>query len=369
MNVFIFGYFGWNNVGDDAIGCGLIKGINDLKQDAKFYVPSKREYFFENLEDLDIKRLKFSFLDILKGILRSEHVIIAGGTHFYDEGDDEFHRLKIFILFGLMISLARFLRKKVSLIGHGIGPLSKGWSITLSRYIFNRCSNIYVRDRLSKTVLNNLGYKHKSNLAFDAAVLLFGYEDFLVSHNKSNRQNLGISLLPFFEIYQDDEEKDKLNVENLGIVLNSILNDNDNIDINLFSFRGGNLHSDTPILKELYKKLPSNRVNIIEYEGDLASFVQKISKCDFFICTRYHSAIFAYMLDIPSLIISYMEKCEGFSRYVSFPERVTISLKELSKPDILFKLKALIEEPNKYRAKLERRKAMFKAKKMLKGVL
>jgi len=369
MNVFVFGYFGWKNAGDDAIGAGLIKGINELKQNVKFYVPSKSEYFFENFKGPKIEELDFSEIDILKGVLLSDKIMIAGGTHFHDEGNAGFHRLKIFILFSLLITFSRILKKRVYLIGHGIGPLNSGWSRTLSRYIFSLSSDISVRDKTSKDVVDSLGKNFSSNLAFDSAVLLSNDDYFQSAITKTDKNILGISLLPFFEIYMDDAKKDKKIVENIASTLNSILSEFDDIEINLFSFRGGNLHSDTPILEKLNKKLSSERVNIVEYKGNIKSFLKMMSKCDYFLCMRYHSAIFSYMLDIPSLIILYMEKCESLREYVSFPERVSISLRELTETDIYPKFKKLIEEPNSHRAKLDQKKMGLRSQNMVREVL
>jgi len=350
--VLIMGYFGWYNAGDDSIGYVILKELYKRYPNYKFTVSVKDPYFISKngLDGVDV--VDFSLVSLLKAIRRSDEFIITGGTHFQDEDQFRFRRLKINLFFLFLVIYSKILGKSPILLGHGIGPISSTLTRLMVKIILKYSKSIIVRDHESSLIVEDLGYSKKCNETFDLATgLLNG--SFETDNKNKKFKTLGISLISAYEIYYGDAEKDNLLAKEIANSIFKLLQDNKIVEVKLFAFRSGNLHSDEKLLNVLSDSLTMsfNRVINISYEGDVLKFLSEISQCDGFIGMRYHSLIFSYILEKPFISINYMEKCKNLTKQINLSNDAILELDEVKSASISKKLEAMVSYPNKYKAK------------------
>jgi polysaccharide pyruvyl transferase WcaK-like protein len=354
---FIFGYFGWSNAGDDAIGYSVLNELFQRYPNANFVITCQDHYFIDFLNKkiryLKIFPVKFDIFTLLKEIVQNQHFIITGGTHFHDQDNIQFRRLKIMIGFIFLTCFAKIFKKSPILLGHGIGPISHIWSKIMLKMILFNCKQIFVRDNDSYELLKQIGFEEKSILGFDCGAILANK---ISSHqqNQTKYKILGISLLPVYSIYTKDPEKDLLSELYYSRCFNSILTKNHSIRLRLFAFRSGNYHSDIEHLMRIMQRidLNSQKIDIVVYDGDIFKILNKINECDYFIGMRYHASLFAYLMGKPLIICDYMGKCKSLAMDIGVFPSATVSLCEIEKEKFCEKILALLKNPTDFYAKI-----------------
>lgn len=368
---FIFGYFGWFNVGDDAIGLSLIKELKDRYPDATLTITSNDGYFVENFcgtcikEDLEI--IGFELSSILWEITKSDYFIITGGTHFHDEDGLNYGRLKILLSFVMLTSYARLFGKSPFLLGHGVGSLSSLWSRCLVKVILNNCKKVFVRDASSFELVSSLGFYKKCLQGFDCTATMINPKlKINVDLQQKNQKIIGISILPAFTIYSNNAEKDMKIAKSLACCLNKILQNNNSLRVHLFAFRTGTKHSDIPLLNALIgdMKAPLGDIKLIQYDGNVEKFLNLMDECDYYIGMRYHASLFAYLFHKPQIILDYMSKCNSLGQDIAIEETAIVPILNILKPEFCSIVQSLLRDPGHFVAMLPLHSAKMRAGKM-----
>jgi len=353
---FIFGYFGWFNVGDDAIGLSVVKELKCRYPDAIFTVTCNDPYFLENIHDSsisgDFKTIGFEPSKIMREIIKSDYFIITGGTHFHDEDGLNFGRFKVLFYFVMLTCFAKLSRRSPLLLGHGIGPLSSSWSKALVKVILYNSKIILVRDKDSFELVTSLGFGEKCVQGFDCTATLIEASPVLsgVTHPQSEQRIIGVSLLPIYSIYSNDVEKDASIVKSFARCLESVLLQDNSICLRLFAFRTGTRHSDVPILEALIKeiKVRPDAIELVQYTGNVSKFLTLLEECDFCIGMRYHASVFAYLLHKPQIILDYMGKCKSLGRDIAINEAAIVPITDILTSGFCDKIQAFLSNPDQY---------------------
>jgi polysaccharide pyruvyl transferase WcaK-like protein len=361
--IFIFGYYGWKNTGEDAMIYGLLRELHILYPTATFAILSQTAITVPQETKNLIKFVRPAPQTIFQEIMHSSIFIMGGGTHISDYGD-RIVRLKIMSAIFIMLIWAKLFCKRIYLISIGVGPLSTTWGRFLSKQIYRLANFISVRDKLSYDILEGMGLKNKVTLSFDLAALLQPLstdDNSLVK--RRNRNILGISILPFFEMYHSDKEKDLLFVHEIAKGLNQWLKRDSQSMIYLFVFKDKLKYNDVLFTEMLQKQLESSeRVKLIPYNPDPVLILSQVAQCDAFIGMRYHSCVFAYLTNIPLLIINYFQKCQALAEDAGLAKHAVVSLEEILNGEFEKYLKNLQENPDDFVATLPVDIAKQKAK-------
>lgn len=357
---FIFGYFGWYNAGDDAIGIAILKELSKKYPNAEFTITAHDNYFVKKNDLNTVNTIEFKLISILRAIKNSDLFIISGGTHFQDQDEFKFRRLKLNLLFALIVIYAKFFKKEPILLGHGVGPFFSRWSLFFVKLILNYSRLIIVRDEDSFNIVNSLGFGFKCFKGFDMAAGLFK-PDYYVKEN--NCRILGISLLPFYSIYSKHPNYDKILINELSECIKKLLIEDEELQIKLFAFRTGKMHSDNQILDEISKKLDSStRIIKVTYMGILSEFITELCECNAIIGMRYHSLLFSYFLKKPIIAIEYMGKCKSLAKEIKLPNEAIVTLSDVKMPLIYEKARKMLSNPNNFKGKLPIENAIKGAK-------
>lgn len=158
MNVLISGYYGFGNLGDEAVLSGLVAGLR--AHGHNITVLSNNP---EKTKALHGVQAVTRYKGLLPALVQSDAVISGGGGLLQDKTSARSLRYYLGIL-----RLAKALGKRVVVYGQGVGPLSPAGERTVRRTLTG--VPVAVRDRASQRRLAALGVS--AELVADAALLL-----------------------------------------------------------------------------------------------------------------------------------------------------------------------------------------------------
>lgn len=179
MKIFLIGWFGAGNVGDEAILLSEILSLREEFSGARFYVLSfcaertrKLTAGIPEIEKIVGMGSRFGFLrsdfsGLLSAFRTTDLVVIGGGGIF----QDIYNHFPI-PFFTVMALTAGLFRKKFVLHAVGIGPVRTILGKNLCRITANRAHAVSVRDRESKELLEGLGVKRRIHVSADPVFLL-----------------------------------------------------------------------------------------------------------------------------------------------------------------------------------------------------
>ncbi|MDD4028673.1 MAG: polysaccharide pyruvyl transferase CsaB [Caldisericia bacterium] len=154
--IVLSGYYGFGNIGDEAILRTLMRDLSLLKKKGyplDISVLSANPYSTSTLTDaFAIER--FSFFSVLEEIFRCDALISGGGGLIQD-----ITSFKSPLYYLGIIQIARFFRKPVFIYANGIGPLHHAVNRFLCKIVFNQCTAITLRDEASRQLVDQIGVR------------------------------------------------------------------------------------------------------------------------------------------------------------------------------------------------------------------
>lgn len=164
--IVVSGYYGFNNAGDEAMLYAILKGLHQIYTDPDITVISghpentKRVFNVHTVPRFDMK-------GIIRALRQSDLLISGGGSLLQDVTS-----WKSLMYYLTIIMIGVILRKHVFLFSQGIGPVRHRWVRWVLRFVLNRVDAITVRDSESKGFLERLGVHNKINCTADAVLTL-----------------------------------------------------------------------------------------------------------------------------------------------------------------------------------------------------
>lgn len=351
--IFVLGYFGFGNVGDDSIGTATVQHLQQITEGADLSIVSGNEEFDPGA---GVRLIDFSLLAIITEIWHTDHLILTGGSHFHDE-QSAFASLKVHIFYLILVLFAKTSSVSVHALGHGVGPFSRRFSRIIALLVLRLADTVTVRDPESLEIIQSLGIE--ATLTFDHAALLETKEA------NSSVNQLGVSVTPAFRKYYDEPERDEQLISNLASVLDDALEKGKWDEITVFAFHNGEINGDVSISKRLRRCMSHTNVNIDIYDDDPVMFLRAISAMDGFLGMKYHSLVFSYIANIPVVSISYHPKCEWFQSYTGVSERCTIRMTEATESELSKNIMRISERNSKCQGMFPRKKAKELAAKSI----
>jgi len=140
MKILISGYYGFGNVGDEAVLQGAIDGLQDIAPGSHISVlsldPDKTKHNF-HVDAIP----RNDFFTVLRAISHSDVFISGGGTLFQDSTSI---RSVLYYLF--LMQMALWMRKKVVVFAQGFGPIRSSITHYLLQTVLRRVHLILLRD-------------------------------------------------------------------------------------------------------------------------------------------------------------------------------------------------------------------------------
>lgn len=314
--VVISGYYGFNNIGDEAILKGMIDGIKNLAEDVQIVVLSQHPEFTSKKHNVkSIKRM--DIISIIKELKSCDLLVSGGGSLFQDVTS------KRSILYYLgIIYLAKLLGKKVMVYSQGIGPVNIDYNRYFLKKIFNRLDFINVRDEKSKKELMNMGVTKDILVTVDT---VFGIKRPDITVGKKvleelgidpNKKLVGISIRPW---------------ENTKDIINEIKKTCEIIAANYdyeVLFIPCHFYSDLKIMKEVLKHIDDDlkkKIHILDKYLYVNEYLSLFGNLEFLIGMRLHALIFSVLMGVPVIGLSYDPKIDNFMSMIGKNEVLNVS--------------------------------------------
>ncbi len=173
--ILIAGYYGFGNVGDEAILSAILDNLNQRQKNLEFIVISanpietKSKHHVQSIHWKDIDAL----LNVAKG---SDLIILGGGGLFQDYWGVSPKTALTSSQWGLpfcsgIAMLAVLYQKPFMIYSVGVGPLLSEQGKELTRWTFNLAHVSSVRDQESKDLLISLGVQEEKIIVAPDPVL------------------------------------------------------------------------------------------------------------------------------------------------------------------------------------------------------
>lgn len=150
-NILISGYYGFNNIGDESVLRTVIDNLREKLPGVEIAVLSQDPAGTEATYGVKAAR-RMNLGDILRSVWRCDLLLSGGGSLLQDATSSRSILYYLFIL-----RLAQLLRKQTFIYSQGIGPISDARNRRLTAFVLKRTDGIVVRDAKSRDLLLELG--------------------------------------------------------------------------------------------------------------------------------------------------------------------------------------------------------------------
>lgn len=294
-NILLAGYYGFGNLGDEAILEMVLKQLLEITARENITVLSGNKDETSNKYNINTID-RYNVLSIIKRLKTSNALVFGGGSLLQDVTSK---RSIYYYLF--LIKLAKLMGNKVVMLSQGIGPILNEKSRKITSNTLNKVDFISVRDKQSKEFLEDIGVdKNKISLSADPVI------NFRSDEKQENK----------------NEDKKKVcfslrNWKNANVSgkISSVaekLTEN-NIECHFIPFY---YNEDLELVNEIEKNI-----------GEVATYYKErlstneaydiIKNMNLLVGVRLHSLIFAASADVPFVAVSYDHKVDHFVESVN----------------------------------------------------
>ena len=308
----ISGYYGFSNIGDDALLMSIIKDLKEFKPDIKLIILSKIPA--GTTKDFNVKSIsRVNLLRIYRTMKKSKAFIYGGGNLLQDNTST---RSLLFYLSSIW--LAKKLNLKIMFYANGIGPLKKSLGRTLTKKVMNRVDVITLREKLSFAELKEMDIvRPRIQLTADAALTVAegcpaeGIDIPGLAGLPAGRPLLGISLRKY-------PGHEKFEHERYEAVIARIADYMADTYGAFPVFIPMQYPDDLPVLRNAAAKMHSKNF-IVNEKLDVFQTYRLISKMHMVLGMRLHALVFSAVAAVPMVGLVYDPKICGFLNYINQP--------------------------------------------------
>lgn len=264
MKIFVFGYYGYKNTGDDAMKLAVVSELKNRGHEVVSYYKGD------------------SLRKTLSNFLKAEIVAIGGGTHLRNWGKGWWFCSGRVLFLGIV---SRLLGKRFNMINVGSGGKRL--------------------DFLASVISSKVTQRDTETM--DSAVLL----DF---KPLPKEKILGINLQSMSSIYYDDYELDEKMLISVCKSVNEWKRSHPDWKVRFVSFNGNDYYPDDEICYRASLLVPGSY--LYTYNPDVREVLSEMSSLSAFAGMRYHSLVFAYMTNTPFVAIYTYPRCKSFNTAV-----------------------------------------------------
>lgn len=330
------GYYGSKNGGDEAILAAMIEILSHLDAQLNMTVISSDPQ--DTAARHGVKAVDWlNFGEICAAIKNADLVLSGGGSLLQNvtSGRSLYYYLGI-------IFLAKLLRKPVMLYAQGIGPIYGRVARKLMQILGNQLNLITVRDHGSLEELVNLGID-KPHIECTADPVLaikpveaqVGREILATNHIAANRPIIGISVREWrgWQHYKD------VLAETVGCLIKELEAQ--------VVFLPMQCPEDVGVAKTIARQTGAN-VTVLESEYSTAELLSLVGNFDLMLSIRLHALIFAGVMGVPMVGISYDPKIDRF--LASFGEQAAGNLEDITTARLLEEVRRKWQNKADFRA-------------------
>jgi polysaccharide pyruvyl transferase CsaB len=300
VRLVLSGYYGFYNVGDEAILQSIIHALRQENPTIELVVLSNDPEYTRKMYGVEAVN-RWNVKEIFKAIKQSDGLISGGGSLLQDKTS-----VKSILYYTGIMNLARLLGKPYFIYSQGIGPISIMHNRLLVKWHVSRAKYISVRDEDSFLYLKDIGVKRDINLVPDP-VLACKQE---TQSNWLQKQGITKEVVAVSVRYWDAKEDYK---KKLAEALKKLKHAG--YDILFVPMHGPfDQHASREVMNSM-----GEEVYMLPYQMDIDEKIAILSQCSLLIGMRLHALIFAAVANTPIIGVSYDPKIDSFLQQVSQP--------------------------------------------------
>ena len=300
--VLISGYYGFNNIGDESILRTVLLNLREKFDDLDITILSHNPQ--DTSEKYGVHAVeRMSLPKVLKAIKNCDLLIFGGGSLLQDVTSNGSIFYYLFV-----IRMALMFKKKVLLYSQGVGPIRGAFNRRLTARYLKKVDEIAVRDEASAKLLTDIGVPGEKITVTADPVMRIRRAD--PEEGKEIFRSIGLEKQEGRPIVGWAIKSSDLSSPFLEEIARSIrwLDDTYHVDSVLIPFH---YEQDAAVVNQIADRLDGKVYCIREkYLSD--EILSIIGNLDCLVGVRLHSLIFAAIMDVPSIGISYDPKVDAF---------------------------------------------------------
>ena len=289
--IFICGYYGFDNLGDEAILKALVEGIRQQAPSAEITVLSASRHKTE--EEYGVRAISRNDYRALMHAMKTQDLILFGGGSLLQ---DVTSSRSILYYLGLMF-LGKMHRKPIYMVAQGIGPIRRPHFRRMTRTMFRSARYISVRDRVSLEELERMGISRDRIVLTTDPVWGLPVEGHRKERVGEKKPKVLLSLRPW---------GNPAAMEAKWVKLVNALQGELQAEVELLSFHRS---QDAPLSKKIAEK---TGCEWMPHTDEVDTILQRIEGADLLIGVRLHSLIFSALVGTPMIGLSYDPKVDAF---------------------------------------------------------
>ena len=331
--IVISGYYGFANAGDEAMLAAMIEVLTDLDPNIKITVISGNPADTRERHGVSaVYRLHYP--EIIRALSRSDLLISGGGSLLQDVTSDR----SLYYYLSIMM-LAKKLGKPVMLYAQGIGPLRGSVARGAMRYIGNMVDLITVRDEGSRDELKRLRVVKPPIYVTADPVVAMHPVDKQIGRGILRKQGIE-GAMPLVGIAAREWKDWSYYKQVVAEAADKITEE--------FGARIVYLPMQWPEDLAVAKKIAARSrkpAAVLVEKYTTSELLSLIGNLDMLISIRLHALIFAAVMRVPMIGVSYDPKIDRFLETIG--ERHVGTLKNLTADHLLDKVRNLWPEINR----------------------
>lgn len=305
-DIIISGYYGFKNIGDDAMLMAITENLRLYKEDIKIMVLSREPNETQNDYNVD-SIYRFNILRVFRAMRKSKLFINGGGNLIQDNTST-----RSLIYYLGMIWLAKKMGMKVMVYANGIGPINKKTNRKLTRFVLNKVDVITLREeKPSKMEIESIGIiKPKIFITADPALTIEPCKDDEIDNIFMNE---GIGLEGPFIGISVRKWKELERYEDIIVQLTDYMIDKYGLKP---VFIPMHYPGDLSVIKRMISKV-KGKAYMVDNRYSVSQTMGIIKRMDMLVGMRLHALIFAASQGIPVVGLVYEPKVEGFLKLIN----------------------------------------------------
>lgn len=301
------------------------------------------------LNELGVTTESASGRGALRALWSSSVVILGGGTHIHDDYSTRryFRHVRYMVMLISLSLIARLAKKKVLWLGMGLGPCHRKLTLVLLSLAVRVPHTVTTRDSASLTEARRVG--RELPLTFDLAALLFQDRE---NQDWDGRRSIGISVMSLESIPSATSWRHSF-IDRLQEGLETVLDAKPEVEVRIFTIRGGTREDDTAVSTSLQRALAERypgRIELVPYHPDPRMTIDAIMDCTVFIGMRFHACLLAAMARCAVFFVPYHRKVLDLAHDLECPPAAVLDPNHLAAGVISSRLSEALADVEQFRA-------------------